>query len=164
MLDVMKNPPPVIEAITWKASRAQMPDDGKTVLMYNASEADDEPVWLGWWDGGADTWMTAEGFPVTMVTWWADVPAGPVEPKVGPHTVQVVGATMDQAVSMVYGSDGMPSQVKKHHLQWIVKTLLKQLGLSALGGRTLSIDLGNEHSLEVTVRKQIALEAACATN
>ena len=42
--------------------------------------------------------------------------------------------------------------------------LLPRLGLSALGGRTLSIDLGNEHSLEVTVRKQIALEAACATN
>jgi hypothetical protein len=161
MLDVMKNPPPVIEAITWKASRVEMPDDGITVLIHTP-EDDGEPVWLGWWDGGADTWMTAEGFPVNTVTWWADVPAGPAEPKVGPHTVQVVGATMDDAASMVYGSDGMPSQVKKHHLQWIVRTLLKQLGLSALGGRTLSIDLGNEHSLQVTVHKQIALEASHA--
>lgn len=160
MLDVMKNPPPVIEQITWKAARVEMPDDGETVLIYNAAD-EDEPVWLGWWDGATETWLTAEGYPLSMVTWWADVPAGPVEPKPGqatPQAADTIAATMDHAVALVYGSDGMPSQVKKHHLQWIVRTLLKQLGLGALGGRQLVIDLDNGHSLQVTVSEQTAQE------
>lgn len=161
MLDVMKTPPPVSEQITWKASRVEMPDDGTTVLIY-APEDEEEPVWLGWWDGAADTWMTAEGFPIGMVTWWADVPAGPTEPKPGQAALPgvEVAATMDHAVGLVFGSDGMPSQVKKHHLQWIVGTLLKQLGLAALGGRRVQIDLGNGHTLQVEVKAHAEVEAA----
>ena len=161
MLDVMKTPPPVTEQITWKASRVEMPDDGTTVLIHSPKD-DSEPVWLGWWDGGADTWMTVEGFPLSGVTWWADVPAGPAEPEAGQRTGELVNATMDHAVSLVFGSDGMPGQVRKHHLQWIVRTLLKQMGLAALGGRTLAIDLDNGHTLQVSVHKQIALEATHA--
>ena len=160
MLDVMKNPPQVIEHITWTASRVQMPDDGKPVLML-CIEDEEDPVWEGWWDSASDRWLNTEGYPVGMVTWWADKPAGPTEPSPGQPAQQgaEVAATMDHAVNMVFGSDGMPSQVKKHHLNWIVRTLLKQLGLAALGGRTLSIDLGNGHALQVQVRAIAEAEA-----
>lgn len=161
MLDVMKRPPPVIEQITWKASRVEMPDDGTTVLVCTPEDKS-EPVWLGWWDSGADTWMTSEGWPVQMVTWWADVPAGPGEPKPGQGDPLIAEAVMDHVVSLVYGSDGMPTQVKKHHLQWIVRTLLKQLGLAALGGRTLMVDLDNGHSLQVQVKAHADAEASHA--
>lgn len=87
MLDVMKNPPPVIEQITWTASRVRMPDDGITVLMY-CCEDEDEPVWLGWWDSATETWLSTEGYPVGMVTWWAHVPAGPTEPKPFPQSTE----------------------------------------------------------------------------
>lgn len=150
MLDVMKNPPPVIEHITWTACRVKLPDDAETVLMFNPDDAVSE----GWWDSASEQWMTIEGFPLSMVTWWARLPDGPTEPKPGQPAQQgaEVAATMEHAVDLVFGSDGMPSQVKKHHLNWIVRTLLKQLGLAALGGRTLSIDLGNGHALQVQVQ------------
>ena len=154
MLDVMKKPPPVTETITWTASRVQMPDDAETLLMF-CPEDEDEPVHEGWFDSANDQWLNIEGFPVGMVTWWAKKLAGPTEPKPGKlsHPAELVEATMDHAVALVNGSDGMPSQVRTHHLQWIVRTLLKQLGLAALGGRTVSIDLANGHSLLVQVRQ-----------
>ena len=82
MLDVMKRPPPVIEQITWKAARVEMPDDSITVLIYHPDDEDD-PVWMGWYDSATDTWLSQEGAPLGMVTWWAHKPAGPTEPKPG---------------------------------------------------------------------------------
>lgn len=82
MIDVMKRPPPVAEQITWHAARVDMPDDGMTVLIYMPDMADGgDPVWLGYWDSSEECWRNAEGFPLPMVTWWADMPAGPTEPK-----------------------------------------------------------------------------------
>lgn len=158
MLDVMKTPPPVTEPITWHAARTRMPKHGETVLIFLPDEIEnDEPVWMGYRDASDDRWCNVEGFPLPMVTWWAEMPQGPTEPKPGQVSTpsQLVEATMDHAVALVSGSDGMPSQVRPHHLQWIVRTLLKQLGLAALGGRTVSIDLANGHHLHIQV-KQIA--------
>lgn len=136
MLDVMKNPPPVTVSATWTACRVEHPNDARTVQTYCPDDTED-PVWLGYWDAQADSWYSVEGFPLAMVTWWAEKTPAPAEPKPGqamPQAADTVAATMEHAVALVYGSDGMPSQVKKHHLQWIVRTLLKQLGLGALAG------------------------------
>lgn len=155
MLDVMKTPPPVIEQITWHASRTRMPDHGKTVLIYLPDEAEHgEPVWMGYFDDSDGRWCNVEGFPLPMVTWWADVPAGPTEPQAGQvqDARPLVQCTMEHVTSMVFQSDAMPLSVSRNKLQTIVHTLCRGLGLQALGGRHLCIDLANSHSLLVQVK------------
>lgn len=157
MLDVMKRPPPVIEQITWTASRVKMPDDAETVLIFTAEDGVSE----GWWDSANEQWMTIEGFPLAMVTWWAKLPDGPTEPMPGvlAHPKPLTVATLDHAVSMVFESDSYPAQVKRQHLETIVRTLLKSLGLACLGGSTVAIDLANGHSLMVQVKEDAEVPA-----
>lgn len=152
MPELMQRPPALVGPVTWHASRVRKPDAGTTVLVHNP--ADDEPVWLGWWDDGAGTWMNVEGFELPEVTWWADLPAAPQEPGLAaprgfrPH----VRCTADDAAALVLGSDHMPPEVSQLEVRWVAGTLLKKLGLAALGGSTIEIDLGQGHSLLVQVR------------
>lgn len=81
MLDVMRNPPPVLTGVQWTACRVRKPDADRTVLMYHP-ELDDEPVGVGWWDG--EVWRAAESggsLGSDCVQWWADYPEPPAEPR-----------------------------------------------------------------------------------
>jgi hypothetical protein len=51
-----------------------MPDDNLTVMIHHAEE--DEPVWMGYYDGDDGTWRTVDGAR-TAVTHWADLPDPP---------------------------------------------------------------------------------------
>ena len=60
--------------VRWLSVADEMPDDGLTVMIHHAEE--DEPVWLGYYDGGDGTWRTVDGAR-TAVTHWADMPDPP---------------------------------------------------------------------------------------
>lgn len=78
MLDVMKRPPRVAETIEWRACRVELPDADTTVHVF--MPGDDEPVWLGYFDDEDGEWKSVDGFTIGMVTWWAPMLAGPIEP------------------------------------------------------------------------------------
>lgn len=81
MLDVMRKPPPVTVQVDWIATRVCVPDTDRTVMIYTPDDEDD-PVWMGWWSTADECFKSAEsGVPIGMVTWWAEKPAAPVEPK-----------------------------------------------------------------------------------
>jgi hypothetical protein len=58
--------------IDWKDAATHTPDADTTVLIH--CPAEDEPVWMGYFDG--EEWRSVEGVPVE-VTDWADMPEGP---------------------------------------------------------------------------------------
>jgi hypothetical protein len=68
--------PPVPETIIWIASHVRIPETDRLVLIYTPEDQDD-PVSEGWWDCATDSWFIVSGFPVGMVTWWAEKPKGP---------------------------------------------------------------------------------------
>lgn len=81
MLDVMRKPPPVVVPVTWIATRVRVPDTNRTVLIYTPEDEDD-PVWMGWWDADEECFLdSSSAMNAGMVTWWAEKPAAPVEPK-----------------------------------------------------------------------------------
>lgn len=89
MRDELDFPAPVVERITWHASRVRLPEDTRTVLVYvPCGTLVDDPVddtletFPGWYDPETEQWFTADAFPVDMVTWWAEMPHGPSEAKV----------------------------------------------------------------------------------
>ena len=86
MLDVMETPPPVIESLAWRAARVELPDSDTTVHVF--CPGSDEPVWLGYWDDADETWCSAEGFPIPLVTWWAPMLNGPEEPHPADATMR----------------------------------------------------------------------------
>lgn len=65
----------LIEKIHWSVAADSLPDVDETVHI--CMPGDDEPVWLGYFDG--TTWITAEGFPIAdgLVTYWAPMLKGP---------------------------------------------------------------------------------------
>ncbi len=61
------------ETMEWIAVEQDKPDTDVTVLLFAASA--DEPVWLGWYEGGDGVeWMWADGTPAEGVTHWAKMP------------------------------------------------------------------------------------------
>lgn len=81
MLDVMRKPPEVVVPTTWIATRVRVPDTDRTVLIYTPEDEED-PVWMGWWDAEEECFIeSSSGAALGMVTWWAEKPAAPVEPK-----------------------------------------------------------------------------------
>jgi len=82
MLDVMFRPPSVFVKVEWIAARVRYPDTDHVVLMF-IPEMDSEPVWPGWWDSAEEVWRNLEGDSLggSAVTWWADLPEPPAEPK-----------------------------------------------------------------------------------
>lgn len=58
----------------WTLVEDGLPDSDITVLIWMPNDAS-EPVWLGYWDG--DRWMSIEGFQVSGVYAWIDIPKPP---------------------------------------------------------------------------------------
>lgn len=80
MIDVMRNPPPVLVPVAWIATRVRKPDTDRAVMIYTPDDEDD-PVWMGWWDAEHGCWHdSSSGGWIDMVTWWAEKPVAPVEP------------------------------------------------------------------------------------
>ena len=60
--------------VEWKAVRDEMPDDDRTVLIYNPDWI--EPVWMGYFDG--ENWRQADAMQcVSDPTHWAEFPDTP---------------------------------------------------------------------------------------
>jgi hypothetical protein len=63
---------PMFETINWRpVAEGVLPDADLTVLV--TTEANDEPVWLGFYADGQ--WFDTDATPIT-VTHWAEMPAG----------------------------------------------------------------------------------------
>lgn len=65
----------MIEKIHWSVASDGLPDADETVHI--CMPGNDEPVWIGYFDG--TTWRTSDGFPVKAgeVTYWAPMLKGP---------------------------------------------------------------------------------------
>lgn len=68
------DPKTITPSVKWIDADLERPDDNLAVLMYIPDA--DEPVWLGYIEGG--TWFEMDGFPVEgEVKAWCDLPKPP---------------------------------------------------------------------------------------
>jgi len=58
----------------WRAVDDKMPDGDMVVMVHHIAE--DEPVWMGYYDDESSTWRTVEGSRC-MVSHWAEIPDSP---------------------------------------------------------------------------------------
>jgi len=63
--------PPHCSVVRWHSVAEQMPDDDLTVMIHHADE--DEPVWMGYYDGENKTWRSVDAARC-LVSHWADLP------------------------------------------------------------------------------------------
>jgi hypothetical protein len=61
------------ETILWHLVADRLPDDGLTVLVQCAPDAN-EPIWLGYLDG--NTWRDVDASTMKTPVAWADLPIG----------------------------------------------------------------------------------------
>ncbi len=65
----------MLEQLTWIKTSESLPDSDITVLLFNPSSTNDEPVWPGYLD---DTeWRYANGSLAPIPVAWAEMPEGP---------------------------------------------------------------------------------------